>query len=620
MIARKPEVALARAASVGENRTRTDLDGINAMSMWQELKERSVVRVAALYLAGSWLVLQVADLLVDIYDLPQALLQWLGVILALGLPAALALSWVYQWTADGLVRDTGDPMDRPRRQSGRAISWTVVIIAGLALGVYYVGGLIDTGSQPEVVTESATSTESIDRPNGSLAVIPFVNNSDSSDTDYFADGLSSELLNHLAGIPELRVTGRTSSFRYKGAGIDARTIGSDLNVAHILEGEVRKSGDRLRISVQLVDTISGFQVWRENFDRTMADIFELQDEIAALTVDGLRVTLLGEPPSVPVTSPIAFNAYLNASYYYALRSPENYERALELVMLAIDIDDNYAPFWTLLSSIYSNQVIIGERDFMDGREQAKAASERALEIDPEFAFANSARAWHAMYFERDFPTAGRFFQRALRIAPGSATVLSNAAVYASTIGQLDRAEELTLEAMLRDPVSPVIHLNYASLLNRMGRHAESIESGRKALELRPGMLLATVNLCQALLLSEQAEEALACADDVASDLYRDFLLAMANASLGRQDAANVALDRLIADYAVDGSLTIARVYAWMNRPDDAFEWIGRRISVGGSVMGLKTDRVFHSLHNDPRWDDMMRELGLADEQLVEFRL
>lgn len=584
------------------------------MPLWQELKQRDVVRVAALYLAASWLVLQVADLLVDVYGLPGAILRWLGVALALGLPAALALSWVYQWTPDGLIKEADHPVDRSRRHSGRTISLTIVIVAGLAGGVYFVGGLVENDSEQE---STATNVE---RPVGSLAVIPFVNNSDSSDTDYFADGLSSELLNLLAGIPELRVTGRTSSFRYKGTEIDARTIGNDLNVAHILEGEVRKSGDRLRISVELIDTQSGFQVWRQNFDRTLADIFDLQDEIASLTVDELRITLLGATPVVPVTDPEAFNAYLNASYYYALRSPENYERARELVLQAIDIDDNFAPFWTLLSSIYANQVIIGERNFMDGRARAKEASERALEIDPEFAFANSARAWHAMYFERDFATAGRFFQRALRIAPGSATVLSNAAVYASSIGQLDRAEELTLEAMVRDPISPVIHLNYASLLNRMGRHAEAIESAMKALELRPGMMGAMVNLCQAYLLSEQAGRALACADDVSSGPFRLFLRAMANTSLGRLDAANAALDDLTGGYPDEATVSIAGAYAWMNQPDQAFEWLERRIEAGGSVMGLKTDRVFRSLHGDPRWDEMMLDLGLADEQLVDSQL
>ncbi|MGI9262383.1 MAG: tetratricopeptide repeat protein [Woeseiaceae bacterium] len=583
------------------------------MSVWQELKDRSVVRVAAIYLAASWLMLQVADLLVDIYDLPEALLRWLGIILALGLPATLALSWVYQWTPQGLIRESDQPVDR-RRISGRTISLTAIILTGLATAVYIVGGVVMTNGDGNVV---ATTN---DRPAGSLAVIPFVNNSDSDETDYFADGLSSELLNLLASVPELRVTGRTSSFRYKGADVDPRTIGDELNVAHILEGEVRKAGDQLRISVQLIETATGFQVWRENFDRTISDVFQMQDEIAARTVNGLRVTLVAAPPTVATTDPEAFNLYLNASYHYALRSPENYDRALELVYQAIEIDDNFAPFWTLRSSTYSNQVIIGELEFEEGGALAKVASERALEIDPQFPFANAARAWHAMYFERDYATAGRFFQRALRLAPGNATILGNSAVYASTIGQLDRAEELTLAALVREPISPVTHLNYSSLLNRMGRHVESIDEAMKSLELRPGSFAATVNLCQAYILSEQSEEALVCADDIPSDQYRSFIRALANHSLGRADDTETEINALMRQDQDDASLLLARIYAWMGQSDHAFEWLERRIVSGGSIMGVKTDPSFRSLHSDQRWEDTMRALGLADDQVAEFRL
>ena len=583
------------------------------MSIWRELKQRDVVRVAALYLAASWLVLQVADLLADIYNLPESILRWLGVVLALGLPAALALSWVFQWTPEGLVRESGQSADRSGRLSARSASLAVLILVGLGAGVYFVGNRIDVDSENETV---ATPD---DRPAGSLAVIPFVNNSDSADTEYFADGLSSELLNLLAGIPELRVTGRTSSFRYKGAGIDPRMIGDELNVAHILEGEVRKSGDRLRVSVQLIDTVSGFQVWRENFDRTIADVFDLQDEIAALTVEGLRVTLTGALPTVPVTDPEAFTLYLNALYNYGLRGSEQYATAHDLVTQAIGIDDDFAPMWTLLASIYSNQVIIGELDFDTGSALAKEAVERALEIDPEFAFANSARAWHAMYFERDYQTAGRFFQRALRIAPGNATVLSNSAVYASTIGQLDRAEELTLASMLRDPVSPVIHSNYASLLNRMGRHTEAIESAAKAMALRPDMYSATVNTCQAYLLGEQAETALRCADNLTGN-YRAFLEAIISHSLGRQDDADKALAALHAEDPDDVAFLLARAYAWMKQTDAAFEWLERRISGTGNIMGMKTEWALRSLHSDPRWRETLLRVGLTDEQVADYRL
>jgi tetratricopeptide (TPR) repeat protein len=225
-----------------------------------------------------------------------------------------------------------------------------------------------------------------------------------------------------------------------------------------------------------------------------------------------------------------------------------------------------------------------------------------------------------MYFERDYQTAGRFFQRALRIAPGNATVLSNAAVYASTIGQLDRAEELTLASMLRDPVSPVIHSNYASLLNRMGRHTESIESASKAIGLRPDMYSAIVNTCQAYLLGEQAETALECVEDLTGGIYPYFLEAVINHTLGRQDDVDRALAALMDEDPDEVALYLARAYAWMKQTDLAFDWLDRRISGTGNIMGMKTDWAMRSLHSDPRWQDRLQRVGLTDEQVADFRL
>ena len=235
--------------------------------MWQQLMKRNVVRIAALYLAASWLVLQVADLVVDAYGLPRTLMQLLIAVLAIGLPAAIALAWIYRWTPDGLRKESES---EPYR-GGRTITLTILVVLGLALGVLMLGRSFGPG-------ESAPAHSP---PRGSIAVIPFANNSESSDSDYFADGLSVELLNLLADVPELQVIGRTSAFRYKDSGLDPKTIGTELNVAHIIEGEVRKAGDQLRISVQLIDTQSGYQIWRDTYDAMLADIFELQNEIAA---------------------------------------------------------------------------------------------------------------------------------------------------------------------------------------------------------------------------------------------------------------------------------------------------------------------------------------------------
>ena len=584
------------------------------MSIWRELRERSVVRVAALYLAASWLILQVAELLADIYALPDGFLRWLVAVLALGLPAALVLSWLYEWTPEGLRKESEHAAGGRPRTSGSKISLTIAVVLALGVGVYLVDRSIT------IVEPTALVQDSVGAPPGSIAVIPFANISDNSESDYFADGLSIELLNLLAEIEELHVTGRTSSFRYKDTTLDPREIGAELNVSHLLEGEIRKAGDKLRISVQLVDATTGYQVWQDNYDRTMADVFELQNEIASRTVDGLRVTLLTDTPEARETDPEAFNAFLNARYFYSLRGPDAYAKTVEYLQRGIAIDPEFAPAWTLLASTYMNQTIIGEIEYVEGREMAQDAVERALQVDPDFAFANSARAWQAMYFDNDYAMAGRFFQRALQLAPGSSVVLSNAAVYASAAGQLERAEEITLQSLALDPVSPVIHLNYAGLLNRLGRPTDAMQSANKALELRPGMLGAVVNLCEAYLLAEKPADAETCAEDIPRRIYELTVKTFSHSSQGQGEEAKDTQSTLIDEFSRVGGMQVARTFAWGGDTDNAFEWLERSIAEKQNISGLKTDPMFSSLHDDPRWNALLESLGWSDEQLEDYRL
>ena len=580
------------------------------MSLWQELKERNVVRVTALYLAAAWLILQVADLVFEAYEFPAFGMRVLITLMALGLPAAIALAWIYEWTPDGIRRDVTPAGQRFRRSGGRRLTAAIIVIAMLGLAVFLF-------VRPDVLPDDG---EAWDAPEEAIAVMPFVNVADSAESDYFSDGLSAELMNLLADIPELRVTARSSSFYFKGRDAQPADIGRQLNVSHILEGEVRQSGDQLRISVQLINTKTGFRVWQDRYDRTMSDIFALQDEIAARTVDNLRVTMLGEAPRARVTDPAAFNAFLTASYFYGQRSPEAYENTLEHVEQSIAIDPEFPPAWTLLASTYVNLAILGEIPFEEGRRQARDAVERALQIDPDFSYANSARAWHAMFFERDFVTAAAFFRRALALAPGDATVLSNAAVFASTTGQFDKALDLTHGSIARNPISPVVHLNLSGLLNRMGRYADAIEAAHRALELNPGMESAMVNRCESLLLSERADRALECAQQITNELHRLKLSALAHRSLGAIEESDRALAELTAQFGNDEAFEIAKVHAWRDEFDAAFAMLDLAIAEEQNILGIRTEPVLRALHDDPRWNDLMSELGLADEQLASARL
>ena len=262
------------------------------MSLYDELKRRNVFRTAVLYIVGSWLALQVADILFEAFELPSWSLRLLIAILIIGFPLVVVFSWVFELTPEGVKRETEVGSGEVRAAAVRRMNIAIVVLLVLAIGAVAIDRMV-----PESSVQQDTTL-----PDRSIAVLPFVNISDEPDSEIFSDGLSEELLNMLAGIPELQVSARTSSFSFKGSDADVRSIGERLNVAHVLEGSVRKTGDKLRISVQLVNTDTGFELWSATFDRELDDVFAVQNEIATETASALALSLVGEAPRVRAPS------------------------------------------------------------------------------------------------------------------------------------------------------------------------------------------------------------------------------------------------------------------------------------------------------------------------------
>ena len=574
------------------------------MQFLEELKKRNVIRVAALYIVASWLLLQVGDLIFDAFDVPSWSIRLLIAILILGFPVVLGLSWVFELTTDGLVREAEVDGGAVRRLSGRRAYILIAVVLLLAVVIL-------------LVKETVFDTRPDDR---SIAVLPFINISDDPSNDYFSDGLSEELLNLLAGIPELKVTARTSFFLFKDRDSDVPTIGRLLNVAHVLEGSVRKSERQLRITAQLINVESGFHIWSQTYDREMDDIFAIQDDISKAVVAALRISILGEAPRARETDPDAFTAYLNALHFYKQRTNEGYEKAVNYSQQAIDIDPDYAPAWNLLSSTYSNQALNGQLPFNEAYEKALLAVERALEIDPDYSYANSARAWLAMSFERDYASAAAFYRRALDLAPDNPVILGNRAVLAFTLGYVDEAIEITRKSLALDPISSSGYSNLSDQLAGAGRPVDAIEAAQKAVELRPGNATARVNLAAAYLLAEQPEKAIEEIDKSGWDFYQLYIKTLAYHVLDQVAESDDALIQLTEQYADAGAFRIASVYAWRNDLDAAFQWLDRAVSEGQSTSGVKTDPFSRNLHDDARWDLMLARLGLSDEQVaaIEF--
>ncbi|MDX2412594.1 MAG: hypothetical protein QNK34_11615 [Woeseiaceae bacterium] len=564
------------------------------------MKKRNVIRVAALYLVISWLGVQVGDLVFDAFEVPSWAMRLLIIVLMLGFPLALLLSWVFEITDSGIVRESDVDKRTVRRLSDRRVYVVIGVTLILALAIFVATRTLFDSSPGE----------------NTIAVLPFVNISTDPDNEFFSEGLSEELLNLLAGIPELSVTARTSSFSFKKKDLDLPTIGRLLNVAHVLEGSVRKSDQRLRVTAQLINVESGYHVWSQTYDRELDDIFAIQDEISEAVVAALRVSILGEAPRARVTQADAFTAYLNALHFYKQRTKQGYEKAVEYTKLAVNIDPNYAPAWNLLSSTYSNQALRRDLPYDEGHEMAIDAVEKALEIDPDYSFALSARAWIAMNYERDYATSAALFRSALKLDPDNPVILGNRAVLANRLGRIDVSIAMLEQSLALDPISTSNHSNMSDLLARANRPAMAIEAAQKAIELAPESGIAHINLAAAYILAENPEKAIDEVNKIDWELYQLLIYALAYADLGKASESDAALHRLSEHYADTNAYQIASVHAWKGDDDTAFEWLNRAVDGGQPTNGIRNDPFMKRLHDDPRWEPLLVRVGLSDEQVA----
>ncbi|MFC1740770.1 adenylyl cyclase, partial [Pseudomonadota bacterium] len=377
------------------------------MSLFKELKRRNVIRVAMTYVVVAWLIIQVAETILPAFGFSDAILRYIVIALSIGFIPALIFSWVFELTPEGLAKEvTVEQEHSITRFTGKKLDRSIMVLLVLALGYFaFDKFLLDPRRDAQLVettaqqARSGASGQSI--AHLSIAVLPFVNMSDDADNEYFSDGLAEELLNLLTQIPQLKVASRTSSFSFKGKDFKISDVGLELNVAHVLEGSVRKSGDLIRITAQLIKVEDGFHMWSETWDRSLDNIFVIQDEIAAAVVDQLEITLLGSVPKVEETDPEAYALFLQARHFSNLLTPEGWEQANILYKQALEIDPEYAAAWAGLSRNYVNltgyNLLPPEEGYQAGRE----AAEKALAIDPDTAPAHSALGWIAMYYETD---------------------------------------------------------------------------------------------------------------------------------------------------------------------------------------------------------------------------
>jgi TolB-like protein len=451
----------------------------------------------------------------------------------------------------------------------------------------------------------------------SIAVLAFSNLSNDAENEYFSDGISEELLNVLAKVPGLKVSARTSAFFFKGKNVPVPEIAQKLGVAYVVEGSVRKAGNRVRITAQLIKAADGFHVWSENFDRNLEDIFAVQDEIAGLIAKNLRLKLGAGAHASTTVDPEAYRLFLQGRAVMNREIPDEYPKAIEFLSKSLAIDGTSALTWSWLSMAYLLSGAQGVMETADGFERAREAAHKAIALDPLLPNGHTALGCILFAYDWDWEGSRRVLEKAAVFAPGDALTVSFLAQQAQAVGRRDRALELGRKALQLDPLNNLAGYVMGKSLFQAGRLDEMVALGEHMVGLNPTGFYGWVFQVYGHVLQGRVAEAARATERVPRGFYQLVGLALSRYAEGRSAEADAALSELKKVHGASGAYQIAEVHAFRREPDQAFEWldIGFRNRDPGMTW-MKNDAFFNQVRSDPRWDTILRKMMLADDQLT----
>ena len=594
-------------------------------SFLAELRRRNVLRAGALYVAGVWALAQGIAQLGPSVGLPDWTTRSFLAAAVIGFPFFLAFAWFYEFTPEGLKRESEiDPAESITAHTGRKLDFAIIGVLAIAVVLLLTDRFVLRHGVNEAVPTMAAATIPDIEKDPSIAVLPLVDMSQGKDQEYFSDGISEELLNLLAKVPKLRVIARTSSFSFKGKDVDIADIARKLNVAALLEGSVRKSGNTVRITVQLIRASDSSNLWSETYDRTLDDIFKVQDEIAATVVEKLKIALLG---AVPTVRPVDANAYpliLQAKALADQGSAKGLEQAMALYQQALAMAPEEPRAWSGLGRVYLTQIGYAMRPFNEGVRLAEEALRKAVRLDPNDSLSYLLLGFLYSQLENDRAAAAPFYEKALALNPRDAHVMGGAGGFLENLGRLDEASALLRYQATHDPANPNAYNNLGSVYYFAGRWDQAIAAGRTVLALSPGFAQEHSSIGTVMLLAKgDPADALKEIEAETDDIGKTSAMAMALYTLGRKAESDAAMAALIAKHANDAAFFIATAFAWRGEVDRAFEWLDKAIAAQDSNLAtIHLEPLFANLYKDPRWSSLLHKLGQAPEQLakIEFKV
>ena len=498
-----------------------------------------------------------------------------------------------------LLESPHHPADKPTY-----FRWKKIALLAAAIVIMVAGGLYYFQSHPLQNHEPA-----MDR---SIAVLPFADMSPARDQEYFSDGLSEELLNLLAKVPDLKVISRTSSFFFKGKNEDVRVIGEKLGVEHLLDGSVRKSGSAIRITVQLIKASNGAHLWSETYDGNMDDIFKVQDKIAKAVVSRFRITLSGANRKMNVAGNTeSYNLCLQGNYIFAKRGTANMAKAIGLYRQALLLDSSNARAWSSLSIAYSTQANNELIDPVEGFKMARHAAEKAISLDDALAGGHAALAWIKATHDWDWSGADAEYQEALALDPANVGLINGMATLATTLGRFEEAVHLYEKAIELDPLRVAARINLGVALIFANKPGEAIAPMKKALELNAELPIVHRQLGLCYLLLKKPAEAF---EEMLKEPEEDWKtqgLELINFRMGKKKEADALLKEFIKKFQNVSAFQIAEMYADRQEADEAFKWLGVAYTQrDGGLTNLLSNPWLKNIEQDTRYKPFVKKMKL----------
>ena len=583
---------------------------MNLPSFFAELKRRNVYKVAAAYAVVAWLLIQIATQVFPFFEIPNWVVRSVVLLIIVGFPIALVIAWAFELTPQGLKRT--ETFDQSRVPPSRKRTWIfVVVTAGaLSIGLFFLGRY--------TAPQGSHSNDPL--PSKSVAVMPFENLSRDPDNAFFVEGIQDEILTRLAKISDLKVISRASTQHYKTSPDDLPQIAQRLGVSNVLEGSVQKAADHVRVSVQLVNAHTDSHLWAETYDRDLTDIFAVESEIAKMIAQTLQAKLTGSEQHAIATRPTenteAHQLYLKGRYFWNKRTAADFKTAIGYFEQAIEKDPAYAPAYAGLADTYALMSGYAAASPKDSLPKAKAAAQKALELDNTLADAHASLGQAIVAYDFDFEGATREFKRAIELNPNYATVHQwYAESVLAALGQFDEAIAEIKRALELDPLSVVINADVGGVLYNARKYDEAIQQLRKAVEMDPGFYYTHWNLGQVLEMKGLTNEAISeyqKAISLDDDPLPSALLGRLYGRIGRRDEALRILDRLkrAASSRYVSPYNFAIIYVGLGQKAEAIHFLEKTFEDrdGFSIAFIKIDPLLDSLRGDPDFERLGQKI------------